>query len=143
MADDSIQTGPKWHTPEILERRKEAARPYVGAVGELEQLHEEGKITLLPQGRRVLLRAVLATDVSDLSAGVAYDARQAVAHEIVAFGPGCLEWWTKEGIPADQRPRVGQHCFVLSGCLDRASKTDRTCRLWSCKVDDIAAVWDV
>lgn len=143
MADDGIQTGPKWHTPEILERRKAAARPYVGAVGELEQLHEEGKITLLPQGRRVLLRAILASDVSDLTAGVAYDARQAVAHEIVAFGPGCPKWWDNEGIPVDKRPRVGQHCWAPSAAIDRASKTDRACRLWSCKIDDIAHAWDV
>lgn len=143
MADDTPQSfGAAWITPEITARRRSAALLYADALGELEQLYETGKIALVPQGRRVLLRAIIASDVSELTAGVAYDARQAVAHEILAFGDGCDRWWEEQGVSRMSRPRVGDHCFVLSACLDRVSKTDRACRLWTCKIDDVSAVWN-
>lgn len=139
---DGVTTAAIWVTDPIHDVRVTAARLYAGSVGELEQLYEEGKIDLRPQGRRVLLRAILASDVSSMTRGMAYDARQSVAHEILAFGPGCAKWYDDQGIDNGDRPKVGQHCFVLSACLDRVSKTDRSCRLWMCKIDDVSAVWD-
>ena len=47
-----------------------------------------------PQNRRLLLRAVLATDGSDLEV-VGSDARQAVCHEIVDSAADCNNLWSK------------------------------------------------
>ena len=147
MADDidglKIKPEAAWITDEIRARRKAAARLYASATGEIEELIETGQITALVQGRRVLLRAILPTDVSAMAQGVLRDMRQAVAHEILAFGPGCEKWWDEGGIPADKRPKVGQHCFVITAAVDLVSKRDRECRLCSCRIDDVTASWDV
>lgn len=139
-SESKIEGNYSWVTPEIRERRSKAAAPYV--VGHLEALHEQGKIVLQPRGERVLLRAILASDVSDLSLD-SYDARQSIAHEVVAIGLGVAGWERAHGVAEGHGLRVGQHCFVLSQAADRLSKTDKSVRLWLAHVDDISASWDV
>lgn len=131
-----------WRTDEDRAAQMAAALVYKGVVGGLEQMHRRGQIVLQPQGERVLLCAILQTDAYELGLG-GYDARQAIAHEIVAFGPGCYGYWDGLKIGPDQRPKIGQHCFVSSAAADRVSKTDKACRFWTAHIKDVSAVWDV
>lgn len=131
-----------WMTDDLKAKRASAAALYYGAAGEIEQLYETGKIKPKVQGRRVLLRAILVTDGRDLADGVVTDMRQAIAHEILAFGPGCRKWWEEQGISESDRPRVGQHVFAITAAIDLVSKKDRECRLCTARIDDISAVWD-
>jgi hypothetical protein len=115
---------------------------------DLAKLHEAGAIALAPQGPRVLLRAILQADaVTTTMEGefgghaLAYDARTCIAHEIVAIGGGVKKHLDDAGIPEDDRPAVGDHVFVLSTVADRASKTDRSVRLWTVHVDDVSLRW--
>lgn len=146
------------------ERRLRQAQVYRG--GDLHVLHDSGAITLRPQGPRLLIRAILSQDASDLGMGVAYDARQAVAHEVVAVGHGVDRWLDERGVPDDARddrgvlqrirawssgrgaapcarPRPGDHVFLVSTAADRASKTDKACRLWLVHVEDVSAAWQL
>lgn len=131
-----------WMTDDLKAKRASAAALYYGAAGEIEQLYETGKIKPKVQGRRVLLRAILVTDGRDLADGVVTDMRQAIAHEILAFGPGCRKWWEEQGISESDWPRVGQHVFAITAAIDLVSKKDRECRLCTARIDDISAVWD-
>lgn len=131
-----------WVTDEVRQKRADAAALYRDAKGEIEGLYETGKIKPKVQGRRVLLRAILATDGKELAEGVASDMRQAIAHEILAFGPGCRKWWEEQGISESDWPRVGQHVFAITAAIDLVSKKDRECRLCTARIDDISAVWD-
>lgn len=131
-----------WMTDDLKAKRAGAAALYYGAAGEIEQLYETGKIKPKVQGRRVLLRAILVTDGRDLADGVVTDMRQAIAHEILAFGPGCRKWWEEQGISESDWPRVGQHVFAITAAIDLVSKKDRECRLCTARIDDISAVWD-
>jgi hypothetical protein len=144
--------------------RYDRAQPY--GHGDLHKLHESGEIEMRPYGLRVLMRAILAEDASGLGAGVQYDSRRAVAHEIVAIGTAVERYLDKHGWPDDARdkrtlwervrafaslrgsvvgarPRPGDHVYVLSTAADRASKTDRTCRLWLAHIDDVSSGWNV
>ncbi len=136
-ADGTSDVSKSWVTDEIAARRKKQAEVYAYAQGGIEQLYEEGKIDLIPQGDRVLLRAVLALDVSDLTRDVAYDARQSIVHEVLAFGPGCEKYYADKGIAPDDRAKIGQHYFVVSAGADRLSKTDKSVRLWTTRVEDL------
>lgn len=131
-----------WMTDDLKAKRASAAALYYGAAGEIEQLYETGKIKPKVQGRRVLLRAILVTDGRDLAEGVVTDMRQAIAHEILAFGPGCRKWWEEQGISESDWPRVGQHVFAITAAIDLVSKKDRECRLCTTRIDDVSAVWD-
>jgi hypothetical protein len=126
--------------------RFHAAQPYKD--GDLAKLHDAGTITMMPQGNRVLLRAILQEDASILSlagelAGhaIEYDARTCIVHEVVAIGGGVKKHLDDAGIPEDDRPQVGDHVFVLSTVADRASKTSKAVRLWTVSVDDISLRW--
>lgn len=107
----------------------------------LESLHESGAIQLKPHGVRVLLRAILEEDAWTGLESVAYDARQAVAHEVVALGGSVGKWYENNGVIEEDRVKVGDHVFVLSTAADRASKTDKACRLWLCHIEDLSAFW--
>jgi len=142
MADDGTPSvAQTWLTPEIISGRKQRARGYADYSG-IEEMHEKGVIAIKPQHLKVLLRAILPADAYDLAIGVAYDARQAVAHEIVAFGPGVDEWFAALKVPPEGRPQAGQHCFVNSAAADRLSKMDKTVRLWTTHIEDVVAAWD-
>ncbi len=132
--------------PEDVKARFLEAQVYKG--GDLAALHDSGAITMKPQGVRVLLRAILQEDASVLSLSGTikgehreYDARTCIAHVIEAKGPGVDEHLYKMGYAKDDLPQVGDHCFVLSTVADRASKTSRAVRLWTCHCDDVSLVW--
>lgn len=150
-------------TAEQLES-KARALPYIR--GDIHQLHDSGDIMIRPQGCRVLMRAILREDAYGIGQGVAYDSRKAVAHEVLSVGSGVEAWLDAKRVPDDtrdvrsivkkirawlsgrgatkgSRPRKGDHVFVLSAAADRASKTDRTCRIWLCHIDDLSASWTV
>lgn len=146
------------------ERRLAKAQPY--KLGDLHVLHDTGVITMRPQGVRVLLRAILQEDADLLGVGVEYDARKAIAHEVLDVGPGVEHWLDTHGVPDEARdsrglwrrirtwfsgrgvrefarPRVGDHIFLLSTAADRASKTDKSCRIWYAHCEDISGAWTV
>lgn len=154
----------QWITPELREKRAQAAAVYANATS-LEELHDTGKITARPHGERVMIRAILKDDGSELALDT-YDARQSVAHEVVAVGFGCDHYYDHHGIPdeaRDDRPlfrrfwtwlsgrgvkhgarvRAGDHCFVLSAACDRMSKTDKSVRLWHVHIEDVSSSWEV
>ena len=107
------------------------------------QLHEAGVINLRPHGPRLLLRAILAEDAFAVGQDIPYDARGAVAHEVIAVGAGCAKWYDDNMIGEADRVKVGQHVFIVAAAADRASKTDRAVRIWICRVDHIVMNWDV
>jgi hypothetical protein len=133
--------GRSWVTDDIHARRKALATPYAAYSG-IEEMHEKGIIKITPQHEKVLLRAILAADASDLVRDVKYDARHSVAHEIIELGPGVDAWFASRGVPEGSRPKAGQHCFVVSAAADRLAKMDATVRLWTTHIEDVVAAWD-
>ncbi len=136
----------KWITDEIRARRVQSARIYEGAAS-LEELHELGRITLIPNGERVLLRAIIQSDCSEFALD-SNDARSSFAHEVVAIGGAVAKWYDDHHVPVDTdlarcRVRVGDDCFVLSTAADRLSKTNPNTRLWMAHIEDISAHWSV
>lgn len=132
--------------PESMRARFFEAQLYKG--GDLEALHNEGRIKMKPQGVRVLLRAILQEDASVLSLSgklngqvTEYNARTCIAHVIEDIGPAVYEHLAKQEITPDDMPKVGDHVFVLSTVADRASKTSQAVRLWTVHVDDISLRW--
>ena len=140
MADSTIApvTVSPWLTDEVRARRKAAAEPF--RLGDIEALYERGEIDCVPQGKRVLCRAVLSQDAYDTGAGMPYDARQAVVHEVISLGSGVHRWWDKHDVPAPERFGPGSLIYVLSTVADRVSKTDKACRLWLVDVRDVSLV---
>jgi hypothetical protein len=135
---------PQDGTTMITEDEARAAkRAAVYKGGDLQALHDSGAITIRPHGERILLRAVLVEDAFTGLARVPYDARRAIAHEVEAIGPGVRAYYDREGVPEEDRIRVGDHVFVLSTVADRASKTDNTIRLWLAHIADVSASWRV
>jgi co-chaperonin GroES (HSP10) len=136
MADDAPSTaGHTWRAPEYVERMRKAAERYADAPGELEQLAEEGRIKIEPLGRQILVRAILEQDTSDLSIGIDYDGRKAIAHEVLAIGRRAQKWLDKHG----EQLAVGDHVFVLSTMASRSSKTSMSVRYWFVDVRDVFA----
>jgi hypothetical protein len=132
--------------PDDVRDRFFEAQVYRG--GDLAALHDAGRITMRPQGKRVLLRAILQEDASvmTLSGEIKgehreYDARTCIAHVIEDIGPGVAKFLREQGYDEEQLPKVGDHCFVLSTVADRASKTSRAVRLWTVDVQDLSLVW--
>lgn len=163
MPQDSAPPNEPILTPE-QEESKARAQPYLH--GDIHQLHETGAIVIRPNGQRILMRAILREDAYGLGQGVSYDSRRAVAHEVLAVGSSVDRWLDLHGVPDDARdtrtllrrfrawlfgrgakmgarPRPGDHVFVLSAACDRASKTDRTCRLWFAHIEDVSGAWNV
>lgn len=137
MADDVVVKW--WERPEVRERRQRQARFYEGTI---EELHEQGKIVVTPAADRVLLRAILTLDGSELGQSLAYDARQAIAHEVVALGPGVRKWERDNGVErVEDGIQLGMHAFVVSAAADRLSKMDPTVRLWTARVSHLVAYW--
>lgn len=81
------------------------------------------------RGNRVLLRAILATDGSEMARGVAYKTIDAECHEVIAVGPDVPDI------------KVGQHVYCRSAAADRI-RNDETSRFWLIDERDIGAVWD-
>lgn len=127
-----------WMSQGIVDERAAKAAPY-NVQGGLEAMHETGTINITPHGARVLLRAILTTDGSALTAGVDVDARKCICHEVVAIGDGCAKWWSDNGVM--HGPAIGDHVFVVTPASDRMSKYDHTVRLMVCHVEDISAFW--
>ncbi len=142
MADDAKAAGTTsaWVTPELAERRRAAAAPFKAATGEIEELSETGAVDLVPLGKRVLCRAVLAEDAYAAFVHVPYDARKAIVHEVIALGDGVARYWDKRQVPPQSRFAPGDLVYVLSTVADRLSKTDRACRLWTVDVRDVSAI---
>jgi hypothetical protein len=93
----------------------------------LEPIIEAGKFKV--RGRRVLLRAILASDSSSLTVGVPYSVVDAECHAVVACGPEV----------SDIKP--GQHVYCRSTAADRI-RNDETSRYWLIDEQDVGAVWD-
>ncbi len=140
---------------------------------DLEKLNNAGRINMAPQGPRLFLRAIASEDASilglagEMAGGeLDRDARRCIAHEVLGVGNGVERELDKAGVPDDTRdsrsilrrirtwlsgrgvrpnarPRIGDHVFILSTVADRASKTDRNCRLWSVSCLDVAFRWTV
>lgn len=134
--------------PEYARAAFMQAQLYKGA--DLEDLHNAGAIKMVPQGPRVMLRSIAPEDayIESLAGAfggqaLAHDARRCIAHEILAFGAGVAKVYDDAGVPNEDRPEVGWHCFVLSTVADRASKDDNTCRIWTVHVEDISLAWPV
>jgi|GEM_PF-2636670 len=154
-------------TGEIVDAETRArfleAQPYKS--GDLARMHLSGQIEMIPQGPRLLLCSIDPNDASALGLagaikGIAqeHDARKCIAHRIVSVGNGVRKHLDDKGIPNDMRdaigkantsldyeigarPMAGDHVFVLSTVADRASKTDRSVRLWTVHVDDVTLRW--
>lgn len=152
--------------PVSAEHRARMAEAAIYKFRDLHQLHMSGAIEMHPLGTRVLLRAILPQDAVVVGEGVGYDARQAIAHVVEAVGSGVRrhldmvgvdddarepdtlrKWlrrlWQGRGRSAYARPMRGDHLYLLSTAADRASKTDRTCRLWYAHCDDLSGAWSV
>lgn len=93
----------------------------------IEPIIHAGKFRV--RGNRVLLRAILATDASALSRGVAYKTIDAECHEVIGVGPDVSDI------------AVGQHVYCRSAAADRI-RNDETSRFWLIDERDIGAVWD-
>lgn len=132
-----IQVAP-WLDDDMRAMRKATAEPF--KLGDIEGLYESGKIDAIPLGKRVLCRAVLTQDAYDTGAGMPYDARQAIVHEVLALGDGVERWWDKHQTPPPRRFAVGDMIYVLSTVADRVSKSDKSCRLWLVDVRDVSLV---
>lgn len=140
MADATLApvTVAPWLDDTVRERRKAVAEPF--KLGDIEGLYESGRIDAVPLGKRILCRAVLKQDAYDTGAGMPYDARQAIVHEVLAIGDGVRRWWDKHQAPATERFRVGDMIYVLSTVSDRVSKDDKACRLWLVDVRDVSLI---
>lgn len=141
MADGTVAGRARWITPEMRVERKSRAQPYFIVEGGLEELYEKKLITIRPQGCQVLLRAIVPeSDCTELGTD-GYNARAAVAHEVLLMGSGCKKWMDDHAVPDGERIRIGDHCFVVSAAANRLSKNDPGTRLWSTHVEDITQAW--
>lgn len=167
VTPDSMIEGLRAQGVEVSEEQASLAKAaWVYRKGDIHVLHAAQTIAIRPYGCRVLLRAILPEDASFTGVGVPYDSRQAVAHEVIDIGGGVERWLDDAGVPDDardkrslrrrlhtwltgrgvrerSRPRAGDHLFLLSTAADRASKTDKTCRLWFCHVEDLSGGWEI
>lgn len=101
----------------------------------LEPLCEAGR--LRPRSGRVLVRAILSSDLVDatgliVGARHAVDAKQAIAHEVVEVAPD---------IPATAGLAKGMHCLHISATADPVDWSEKSCRFWLVHHEDIIAAW--
>lgn len=144
--------GASWVTPEIGESRRQAARDFCEARngvwqayrGGLEEMAERGRVTLQPQGDRVLTVAILAQDASDgaLQQPV-YNSREAIIHKVVAMGSGVATWYDRHAVPVAERIKPGDYVSILATVADNVSATDRSCRYWTTRIEHIGCRVDV
>jgi hypothetical protein len=101
-----------------------------------------------PHGPRLLVRAILATDGSELTAAddprfaVEYDPRNAVAWEVLGVGNGAKKFYDDANVPEEQRIKVGDHIMHRSVVADRADINDLKCRFWYLHLEDVLGVDD-
>lgn len=84
-----------------------------------------------PVNRRLLLRAVLATDGSSVIAGPNQDARKAVCHEIMSSAHDCEQVWAE-----------GEYVVHISAAGDALDYDDIASRYVLVHEDDIVGVLD-
>ena len=154
----------KWITPAIRARRGQQAAPYASGL-DLEALIETGRIAASPYGERVMTRAILADDGSELALD-SYRMEDAIAHEVIALSPGAERWmdahgvpddardsrslprrlrtwWLGRGVTAGARPRPGDHVFIVSAACERVTSRDNSIRLCTVHVEDVATGWQI
>ncbi len=86
---------------------------------------------MMPSGARIKLRAVMATDGSELEIAGS-DTRKAVCHEVMAIGPDASDC---------SDISVGMHCLHISAAGDEADQDTKSSRTVFVHVDDIVAYW--
>lgn len=143
------QIGETWVTDALKERRRAdalhfcevgetgIARPYEG---EIEQMIELGRVTVMPEGDRVLTSAVLPEDAQGGGlVQLAYDSRKALCHKVLAVGPGVKAWQDAHAYSEAERIKPGDFVWILATVSDRMSQRDKTCRLWTTRIEHIGA----
>lgn len=102
--------------------------------GGLEPIIEGGHMVAI--GTNVIVRAIMATDASPLSAGVAVDTQTAIAHELVSAG---------SDVPLEIRDACASpekwHCFIRTKTADRLAVSNRGNRYWALHWQDIRTMW--
>lgn len=92
-----------------------------------------------PHGERLLVRAILRQDTSELAAAVEYDPRDADAWEVLGVGGGVAAWYDARGVPDEERVRAGDHILHRSMAADRVELANEKCRYWLLHVEDVLA----
>jgi hypothetical protein len=143
----SDDVGKTWVTDDLRARRRADALLFTELVdgqrrkyeGEIQEMIERGVVEVQPEADRVLTCAVLAGDAHDTKLWQPeYDSRDAVAHRVLAIGPGVRAFEDRHGYSEAERLKVGDYVWILATVADRMSARDKTCRLWTTRREHIS-----
>ena len=94
----------------------------------------------IPHGAKLLVRCIWPHDASTLDAA-GYDAKTALAFEVLAIGYGCYHWYEEREIPMDGRVSMGDHVQCSIATVDRAVKDDASTAFYTIPVEWVDAFW--